>query len=392
MKVLACIVATAALFHTVIGAWRRRRNDVVQRDRDANHSQGTTDSGPQKVLVPSSPQGMMIGPVLQPPSLFEILGELYRQHSSEVVGHGVVRVVTCGLTGHHFRLKSYPNQGHDDLERDISMQLAPRTRHLLGALCCCMDRVTTYTLTSLPIGGSLSGFFPLGEAGDVDVCRIVGAQILSGLSSLHRFQIAHRALTLQTLHVDSSGNVCIGDFGDAIQGDSTGSSKSTQSCSLYWAPEVVRVGEGNVPADVWAFGVILHRILSGRFPFRDLTNPIFDLTDQLFLDLEWSAPPILCHSPVYDLFRQIFRARPADRPSVEEICCHSFFNGINWHNLGENNPLLSKVEGNKITLVPLENLHPRRRAINGPINKILFAEAQPCIDLLKDNGKKKNTD
>jgi eukaryotic-like serine/threonine-protein kinase len=107
-----------------------------------------------------------------------------------------------------------------------------------------------------------------------------GQQIARGLAATHARGIVHRDLKPENLLVTSEGCVKILDFGLAKLADATaaGPSVSTERLETspgfivgtigYLAPEQLRGERADHRADVFAFGVILHEMLSGRRPFE----------------------------------------------------------------------------------------------------------------------------
>jgi formylglycine-generating enzyme required for sulfatase activity len=86
----------------------------------------------------------------------------------------------------------------------------------------------------------------------------------------HRQGVVHRDLKADNLLVDGEGRLRVADFGLATAGDLE---RLTQSGALlgtplHMAPEQFVDGSAvGPPADVWALGVLLHRVLAGEYPF-----------------------------------------------------------------------------------------------------------------------------
>ena len=98
----------------------------------------------------------------------------------------------------------------------------------------------------------------------VDVCR--------GLDFAHKMGIVHRDVKPANIRVRHDGVVKILDFGIARVGESdltqTGMVLGTPS---YISPELLQGAKVDHRADMWAVGVILYEILSGRRPFEATT-------------------------------------------------------------------------------------------------------------------------
>ena len=97
-------------------------------------------------------------------------------------------------------------------------------------------------------------------------------EILSGLEAAHAAGIIHRDIKSSNLMVDSDGHITILDFGLAQRG---GDERLTQvgwavGTPAYMAPEQARGVTVDERADLWAFGMVLFEMLTGRLPEASL--------------------------------------------------------------------------------------------------------------------------
>ncbi len=135
----------------------------------------------------------------------------------------------------------------------------------------------------------------------------IARQIASGLEEAHEHHVVHRDLKPANIKVSSEGKVKILDFGlaRAFVGETAEEESLENSPTItaaltgggvilgtaaYMSPEQARGKKVDRRADIWAFGVILFEMLSGRRMFDGDT--ISDtLAAVLRADIEWDRLP-----------------------------------------------------------------------------------------------------
>ena len=135
----------------------------------------------------------------------------------------------------------------------------------------------------------------------------VGIQIADGLQAAHALGIFHRDLKPQNVMLTDGGLVKILDFGlarrlrpedsafdpskPALAKDASLAATYTARGGTirYMAPEQFVTGHSSVQSDVWALGVILYELTSGRHPFARPDAEDF----QAIRAIQFSDPPDL---------------------------------------------------------------------------------------------------
>lgn len=119
-------------------------------------------------------------------------------------------------------------------------------------------------------GGSLEERLSERPLLQADELTRVAADVAAGLAHAHERGVVHRDLKPANILFDSEDRAKIADLGIAsLQGADTLTDAGTILGTVaYLSPEQTR-GEPATPAsDVYAYGVVLYRLLSGRLPFE----------------------------------------------------------------------------------------------------------------------------
>ena len=149
------------------------------------------------------------------------------------------------------------------------------------------------------------------------------------LEAAHEQDIIHRDLKPANIKVKHDGTVKVLDFGLARTVDGSPSSDMANSPTLtaratqmgmiigtaaYMSPEQARGKSVDRRADIWAFGVVLFEMLSGKRVFAgdDITDV---LASVLKSDPDWSAAPANLPAPIRRLLRRCLEKDPKARLS-----------------------------------------------------------------------------
>jgi eukaryotic-like serine/threonine-protein kinase len=181
-------------------------------------------------------------------------------------------------------------------------------------------------------GRSLDRVIAQGPA-NVQLVLSVGTQIADGLSAAHQIGIYHRDLKPANVMLTDGGLVKILDFGlarrktpDEAEFDPAQPTRRKQGAVAttytarggtlaYMAPEQFVTGQSSVQSDLFAFGVILYELVSGRHPF---VRPDAEVL-QGVRAIQFADPPSLktCCPDVPDELASVIdrclKKNPADR-------------------------------------------------------------------------------
>jgi uncharacterized RDD family membrane protein YckC len=130
----------------------------------------------------------------------------------------------------------------------------------------------------LVTGGTLQQ--RLTEHGPLAVGRAVDAilQVMEGLEAAQAVGILHRDIKPSNCFEDAGGNVKIGDFGLSISTLPREETNITESGVMvgtpaFCSPEQLRGEELSARSDMYAVGVMLYYLLTGKLPFAGQTMP-----------------------------------------------------------------------------------------------------------------------
>jgi serine/threonine protein kinase len=213
------------------------------------------------------------------------MGEVYRATDTRLERQVAIKVLPAAFTQDRSRL--------DRFEREAKLLAQLHHPHIAsifgleeedGIQALVMELVEGPTLAERLSGGlSLSGPPPI----PLEEALLIARQIAEALEEAHEKGIIHRDLKPQNIKAPVDGKVKVLDFGLAKAMDPTGASAASPLASptmmssptltalpgtqlglilgtaAYMAPEQARGQAVDKRADIWAFGVVLHEMLTG---------------------------------------------------------------------------------------------------------------------------------
>jgi serine/threonine-protein kinase len=119
----------------------------------------------------------------------------------------------------------------------------------------------------------------------------IAIEVLEALEYIHENGVVHRDLKPENIMVDANDNIKLIDFG--IAGDSAArrltyaNFTATLGTADYISPEQAKGKRGDGRSDVYAMGIILYEMLTGKQPFTG-SSPLEVMNDRL---LNYPTPP-----------------------------------------------------------------------------------------------------
>ena len=112
----------------------------------------------------------------------------------------------------------------------------------------------------------------------LDIALEIAVQISQGLTKAHEKGIIHRDIKPSNIFITTDETVKIIDFGLAKLSGKTVLTKegSTLGTTNFMSPEQIKGLKADGRADIWALGVVLYQMISGKHPFKgDYDQAIF---------------------------------------------------------------------------------------------------------------------
>jgi len=252
------------------------------------------------------------------------MGQVYRARDTKLNREVALKALPEALAGDADRLARFRREA-----QVLASLNHPNIAHIHGF----EDSGSTHALVmELVEGPTLAERIAQGPIGPTEALPIA-RQIADALEAAHEQGIVHRDLKPANIKVRNDGTVKVLDFGlaKALDTDPAGSAaaamnsptltaRATQigvilGTAAYMAPEQARGRAVDRRADIWAFGVVLYEMLTGRRAF-DGDDISITLANVLKEDVNWSALPADLPVSVRRLLRRCLEKDPKRRLSA----------------------------------------------------------------------------
>ncbi|HEX7281927.1 MAG TPA: serine/threonine-protein kinase, partial [Vicinamibacterales bacterium] len=142
-----------------------------------------------------------------------------------------------------------------------------------------------YLTMALVEGETLAAM--INRVGSVSIAEAmnIARQLADGLAAAHEVGVVHRDLKPENVMVTSNGQACIMDFGIALSSAAATRTGVVAGTFEYMAPEQSQTTNVDGRADIYAFGLILYDMLTGRQRLRGRDQPMSELLSRM------NAPP-----------------------------------------------------------------------------------------------------
>lgn len=211
------------------------------------------------------------------------------------------------------------------LVREVQVQRKLKHPNILSLYTWFMDNDNIYLVLEYADGGDLYNKGPL----PVNKVKPIIRQIMEGLNHLHNAGVAHRDVKAENVLLLKNGQVKVADLGWATHITSANTRRTTLCGTLdYLSPEMVSGQPHGKPVDVWAVGVLMYELLTGKAPFeghdasttyQKIIRGVASSDFKIPGSLNESGREFLCQMLTRDQWK---------RPSFTELLLHPWLNSI----------------------------------------------------------------
>lgn len=207
----------------------------------------------------------------------------------------------------------------DSLLRERTVLLGLRHPSIIAIRDLVAEGGTLALLMDLVPGGSLRDLLTAGgPLPAADVVTIV-AEVCDALAAAHAHGIVHRDIKPDNVLLDRRGEpglvgaVRVSDFGIAeVTSERLRHTTGLIGTPEYMPPELLVHGEIGPPGDVYAAGVVLYELLSGRTPFAGAGTDL----SIAYRHVEAAPPPLAVPPRLWDLVAGLLDKDPVRRPTA----------------------------------------------------------------------------
>eukprot|EP01083_Nonionella_stella_P298502 1013151_1 len=249
-------------------------------------------------------------------------------------GFGSVELVKHKASGDLMAIKSVVKR--PCVDSDSRLRVLWKERRILALLknpfvvylvWAFQDAKKCYMVMPFLSGGDLNFYIKNKKRMKEDRCQFYAVEIILALEHLHSIHIVHRDIKPENLLLDEEGHLVLVDFGvaDRLRQSRDHVLTSRTGTRMYMAPEQYKKEEYSYSVDLWALGITLCELLTGKKPFK-------------------SKEKILGNKPTYN--RALSKTAKSlldgllEKDSTKRLGCgkdgitglrsHEFFEGVDW--------------------------------------------------------------
>jgi serine/threonine protein kinase len=240
---------------------------------------------------------------------------------SEELCKGSGSILWQGWSSTHGKVvgKAYPNNislAKSVYEREVSILSSlkhPNIVKYVGSY----QTADSYVIVMKDGGECLFDYLESHNSFSEETLRDISKQMFTSLFHCHSNQICHGDVKLENFVISSQGRVKLLDFGLAEKIPEGQTSKAPCGSTFYRPLELIRGMGHTTKIDVWALGITLFALATGRFPFC-ADDEYSNVIDVALSEPDLSQVEGRYSGMLVELLRGMLQKRADDRPTVEE--------------------------------------------------------------------------
>lgn len=165
----------------------------------------------------------------------------------------------------------------DNINVEIMQKLCSiRHRNLAAVIKVTKENGSFYSYSEFVPGRSIQSYIDEGKIFSEEEALKIALQICDGLEKLHSNGIIHRDITAANIILSYDGNVKIIDYGIARTAKENASRDTyILGTAGYAAPEQFGFSQTDERTDIYAVGVLVNMLLTGKFPNEEMCSGRF---------------------------------------------------------------------------------------------------------------------
>jgi transcriptional regulator with GAF, ATPase, and Fis domain/tetratricopeptide (TPR) repeat protein len=151
-----------------------------------------------------------------------------------------------------------------------------------------------------------------------DAARLMG-EIVAGLAHAHAHGVVHRDLKPDNVWLAAAGSAKLGDFGIATGPERLTSEGLVVGTAAHLAPELASGAAADPRADLYALGVVLYELVTGRLPFvgDDAVAVVYQHAHTVPVAPSWHVPDL--PRALEGVILGLLAKAPEERPSLRAV-------------------------------------------------------------------------
>lgn len=193
------------------------------------------------------------------------MGRVYKAYDKKIKEVVALKLIRPEISADEATIERFNNELR--LARKISH------RHVCRMYDVGEEEASHYITMEYVPGEDLKSFIKRSGQLTVGKAVSIAMQVCEGLAEAHHLGIIHRDLKPQNIMIDAEGNTRIMDFGIArfLEGEGMTTQGVMIGTPDYMAPEQVELEGVDQRSDIYALGILLFEMVTGRLPFEGKT-------------------------------------------------------------------------------------------------------------------------